>query len=644
MLKIHQTSDQSSNEHRAAVQLAKLIRNEYPDIDDNNNHICHIFPEIQCYGQVTQDIDLVVLYADYRHSYKDISVVFTVELKTHGPDGVEFRGNQCYVKYKNKLSNASRQSDNQLHSLREYLTHNLKKRARCPFITNMLWMVNLPKSVLPKQQHNILGGDSTWYEFMSKKKNKNDRSFNDRSDINAIVEVLSKKLEVSDLDRKKFEKLSSSVLDINQQQYVEKLGQQLLIFRGRGGTGKTVKLLNTGHYAWNQLGLRVLMLTYNKALVADINRGLAWLGIKNEIGARGYTIRTIHSFMRQWMVETGILDKSKLADRRSKYFFNVYDPKKKEFLEFIRTGTITTEDLKNIKIDNSLGLDWDLVMIDESQDWPADERDILYALYGHKSIIIADGVDQFVRGVEETDWRVGIDRSESQIVSLTKSLRLKSNLCNTVSSIANELDYKSWNLEPLPESYGGRVIVVTGNPLSEQFHKRLGATLRSSGNSPIDMLMCVPPSYVKDGKESGTSESKVATQYRKWGQKVWDGVDLNVRGGFPTDPDEFRIVQYESCRGLEGWIVVNFALDAFFEFKLARPEINNSEKDLFFDLDDASFNYAVKWMMIPLTRAVDTLVVHIENKESKIGQRLISLFKNINEHAEFEQVEMYHFD
>ena len=37
-------------------------------------------------------------------------------------------------------------------------------------------------------------------------------------------------------------------------------------------------------------------------------------------------------------------------------------------------------------------------------------------------IIIADGVDQFVRGVDQINWREGV--IESQIVPLRKSLRL----------------------------------------------------------------------------------------------------------------------------------------------------------------------------------------------------------------------------
>jgi hypothetical protein len=98
------------------------------------------------------------------------------------------------------------------------------------------------------------------------------------------------------------------------------------------------------------------------------------------------------------------------------------------------------------------------VLIDESQDWPETERDLIYRIYGHRSVVIADGIDQFVRGVERVDWREGLTRDNSQIVSLTKSLRLKSSLCKAVSHFAQEIEYGGWNLEPVPEAHGGRLL------------------------------------------------------------------------------------------------------------------------------------------------------------------------------------------
>ena len=54
---------------------------------------------------------------------------------------------------------------------------------------------------------------------------------------------------------------------------------------------------------------------------------------------------------------------------------------------------------------------------------------------------------------------------------------------------AQEIGYSNWNLEPLPESHGGRVILVFGDPFSHSFHKKISATAQNDGNKPIDMLL-----------------------------------------------------------------------------------------------------------------------------------------------------------
>jgi len=174
--------------------------------------------------------------------------------------------------------------------------------------------------------------------------------------------------------------------------------------------------------------------------------------------------------------------------------------------------------------------------------------------------------------------------------------------------------------------------------MSEEFHKRLSATAKDDGNHPIDMLFCVPPSWVQTGP-NGEKTSVVAAQYQRWGLKTWDAVDPELRGDYPTSLDQYRIVQYESCRGLEGWVVVNFGLDEFFDYKCSNAEISEEERlDMFFDDEQAAIEYAKKWIMIPLTRAIDTLVLHVSDEESYIGQMLIELHGN---HSESVQLHRY---
>lgn len=175
--------------------------------------------------------------------------------------------------------------------------------------------------------------------------------------------------------------------------------------------------------------------------------------------------------------------------------------------------------------------------------------------------------------------------------------------------------------------------------MSKRFHSRLAATANDDGNKPIDTLLCVPPSWVKTSLDGKSRYSKVAEQYKAWGLECWDAVDPHERDASPTSVNQYRIVQYESCRGLEGWVVVNFALDEFFDYKRGRAQFNESERSgLFFDEQEAAIDYAKKWIMIPLTRAIDTLVIHVSDPDSYVGKVLMKLCRKYPgnvEHLEF---------
>ncbi|GGG55974.1 DNA or RNA helicase [Pseudohongiella nitratireducens] len=636
--------NEKSSEYKAAKKLANLALDAIPYLDDEPQLVLEIYVSPQCFGQAKRDVDLLVVFANYsksrikskRFGHTIHSFCAAVEVKDHSPDQVRFDGNRCIVKYRGEDHDATEQSEGQRYAVMSYIKKHNKNKSS-PWITNLIWFQNVPCSVVPKSNNNILGCDITWDDLMDKTAMLTARSaekdvacFSSRRYLNSTTAVFSKVIETSNIDRKRLETITRSVLDRSQQQYAEKLGKQLLIFRGRGGTGKTVRLIRLAYQAYDELGLRVVLLTYNKALVTDLHRLLVLLGVRNSFGEGGIAIKTIHSFVHEWLVALNLMQKNEPN------FFDKYERLKDSALEFINTDTLFGSDIEEARARNSANLTWDLVLIDESQDWPGNERDLLYALYGAHRVIIADGVDQFVRGVEKIDWRLGIDSEKTQIVPLRKSLRLKSSLCQTVGHFAEEIEYGDWNLKPLPESYGGRVLVITGDPLSQTFHKRLAATLRADGNQPIDMLLCVPPSWVKPKDDSGGKQSIVAKHYLEWGWECWDGTDPDERDEFPTSAQQYRIVQYESCRGLEGWIVVNFALDEFFEYKKETAEFSEAEEaDMFFETESAALEYAKKWLMIPLTRAIDTLVIHISDSDSYIGKVAKELQRSHPENIEF---------
>jgi hypothetical protein len=246
--------------------------------------------------------------------------------------------------------------------------------------------------------------------------------------------------------------------------------------------------------------------------------------------------------------------------------------------------------------------------------------EILRAVYGPERIAVADGVDQFVRD-SVADWSVGVPRDQLRPRRLTRCLRMKANLALFVDDFAKALDLQNWDLEPNPDANGGRVIVVEGDLASRaDIYEKLAAEADKLGNFPIDLLACVPPSLVRH--EDHETFSLPGRTLAKSGKKVWDASSIDVRENFPTEREALRIVQYDSCRGLEGWTVINYAFDDFWEYKYRQWLSAPQPGDLFDTPEERAAAFASRWAMIPLTRAMDTLVINVSSQQSLIRNAL----------------------
>jgi hypothetical protein len=530
-------------------------------------------------------------------------------VKSLGPGQVRFVGNQVEVNYGDGWRNASEQSEQQKFSVKRYLEqHGIQS----PYIVNLIWLRGIPERDLPTQVHNIIGSDATWETFIRRitalqKPSKSHRTQNleirawrTPSHLEEASRPFTKLMEPSRLDRQKMDRVTQSFLA--GQQYSERLGSQLLIFRGRGGTGKTVRLLQLAYDLCQQQGARTLILTYNNALASDIKRLLMLMSISNNISLEGIEVKTVHSFLYH------LLSKLEVLPSHCNDFIERYEQYKSEAVELI--GAVQEQDIKKLFQDDALA--WDFVLVDEAQDWPRDERNLLFSVYDYRKFVLADGIDQLVRGHQPIDWREGIDRRNTQIVSLSKVLRLKSGLCMFVKSFARHIGVDHRSIEPYPFVPGGRVIVVEGEyGNSRVLHDEIVQRNCEDGNKPVDMLFCVPPGLAS---ARNRRYSVVGKKFREWGYKVWDGTSEDVRRNYPTELDQLRIVQYDSCRGLEGWVVVNFQFDRFYDYKLdTYVPTKEEESEPFFDRDTKARQFALRWLMIPLTRAMDTLVIQVSS-------------------------------
>jgi hypothetical protein len=652
-------------DYQAASHLRELFASSIP------KHVSgeiSIFPSFKCFGQTTRDIDLVVFglfSSGFNRKIKskgktnketqqnrvdrDVSIksfCCCIEIKDHPPSDISFSlGSGVSVRYGEKRHSATEQSENQRYSLINCLKDI---SGWSPYVSNLIWLRNFPKQDLKKQYQSLEGLHNClpdqfgidWflhlictqtipYSYSGKSpyilscmKPQQEKSVSEN--LRKAYEALSvNRANMGELTRRSLEKITQKTL-LKNQQYVSAIGQKLVVIKGRAGTGKTIKLLHIAHDLCVYRNKRCLILTYNKALVSDIRRTLALAEITSDVARATIDVKTIHSFLYQIMDGLGILD-----ELEEKTFLDNYERLKNALLEYLKEGAINNTDLQSLMKRKKHEIAWDTILIDESQDWPNNERDILFKLFKSNSFVIADGVDQLIREHTHTDWLSEVNYHKP-IVSEKKSLRQKANLCRFCSSFAKESGLR-WDITPQVDLSGGRVLMIDGL-YTNSLHSRLLKNCADSGNGNYEFLFLAPPSLVVK------TPKRRFIWYEEWAQlgiSLWDGTSADIRSEFPTDPQQHRILQYDSCRGLEGWIVVCLHLDSFFEYKKKSFAPDLESEIALYSSDEMKLKFAYQWLMMPFTRAIDTLVISFKNPDSDIAKMIRKIGRERGDFVEF---------
>jgi len=194
---------------------------------------------------------------------------------------------------------------------------------------------------------------------------------------------------------------------------------------------------------------------------------------------------------------------------------------------------------------------------------------------------------------------------------------MKANLARFANNLAQEIGLSAWSIEENIDAGGGKIIIVEGDYSNAQnLHASLIESARTAGNSPVDLLTCVPPSMAEN---IGPKHHSITSElFQKWNYQTWDGVSEDLRRSYPISIEQLRIIQYESCRGLEGWIVFNLGLDNFYDYKILTWKQTANPMAIAED-SQLGQRFAARWLMIPCTRAIDTLVININNSTSPLG-------------------------
>ena len=598
---------------------------------------------------------------------------FVIEVKGHCAEDIQLEGPTLLVRYNGRLHDVTTQSESQKYSLLDYFKDRINN---APHICNFIWLKNIGSDSLKKllgdnlkiiEKHNYLPNvfglrwlftlaclqstpfipinpiDSNIYKlgkycYFSSWYNKLNYGFHEM--MNEVFDVFVKaKQGMGDLTRKKLKLITADIL--KDQQYVQAIGEKLVIISGRAGTGKTIKLLNIACDLVVKREARVLILTYNHALVGDIKRIFTLEGIPDDVDSYSANISTLHKFFYELLcgfeigTTIGKNDKVFIDDYIDKYYELL-----KEFYEYIYNDVIKKQDLEKLMTTRHQQIAWDYVLIDEAQDWDDMEKELIYFIFGKEKVIVADGLDQLVRSQKKCDWtQGGKSRIDFFRAPGKKGLRQKCNLIHFVNQVAEKLDV-TWGVEPETKLYGGKIIVKIGD-YTRDLHDRELKICKDNKNSAFDMMFLVPPGLVTKKKERKYGKDKtirsfcMIKEYEEKGIKIWDGTNTDLRTEYPVSLEEHRLFQYESCRGLEGWTVVCLELDEFMDYKFKTFKEVDTGRLLLEAFEEKRNKFVSLWTLIPLTRAIDTLIITIKDSKSKIAKVLKDIAQNNPDNIEW---------
>jgi hypothetical protein len=678
-IKIRIKGNKETNEYQDALQLKQLFESSL-DINSTNGEIL-IIANATLFGQETKDVDLIVIGDFEKYSCRiktkaistnkeelDLkertvfvnSFCFTIETKRHRAEDVRLEGLNLLVKYNNKLSDATTQSENQKYALKNFLADRLNFS---PYICNFIWFKNicwesikgllgnnealftkhnyLPNSFKfpfllqlaciqqppynPKEKDGI--GYKGYSSFSALRKNE---SF-DYSQMESVFEIFEKvKVGTGQLTRKKIEHITSKLLD-EDKKWVKNVGEKLIIISGRAGTGKTIKLLRIACDLAINNGARSLILTYNHALVSDIKRTLALAEIPDGVDNYTVNITTLHKFIYELIIGFGLVTNLKNPEEQAKYipeFISKYDEYLKELIDCIENGLIQEKEIQELMRSKHERVAWDFILIDESQDWSELEKKIIFTIFGKHKTIIADGVDQLIRSQKKCNWRQGLKPElDFYQKSEKKGLRQEVNLIHFVNEYAKQAGVV-WEIEPKQELIGGKIIISTKG-YTQELHNEQLKHCKDCQNSEYEMMFLVPPNLVSRtqreneyGKKIEVRKFKLTDEFIKMGISLWDLTNTDLRTQYAVELTQHRLLQYESCRGLEGWTVVCLELDEFIRHKLETFVEEESNELALESFDEKRKKFIYLWSLIPLTRAIDTLVITLKNKDTDVYKYL----------------------
>lgn len=625
MVKIYfNNRDLSSAEYMAGNHLKEVFLNTLPKEADG---FISIVPNVYLLGYKVKDIDLVV-FGKLINCFVEIdnlsievkSFITTIELKSHSITSIEFTGTNFLVQYANKHAhNVTNQSDAQKTSLVSFLRDNNFSDV---FVTNSIFFNRIFQSEFRKLitknlsfKSNVFCGDFTFEDFIksimyqNEENYKNEKRFNSIDNFNSLDNEKSNRLiyllnsvfiethrYIGEFTRKKIESITYSVLN-------SELSTENIV-RGQPGTGKTHYLLVKALHLTENDNKRVILLTYNNILANDIKRIFSLTKFKDSYNDFGFKIDTIHKFV------FNICEIFKILEPNRDFIIN-YTDYVIELTEYFKSGIINKNEILTNFTDYYYDLLWDYIFIDEAQDCTFEEKILFEQIVGKDNLVLSEGTNQNVRkNAQNKPLKIN-----ASVKRLKQLLRQKENILYFNKYLLEQLNY-DFELNNYKRYSGGEVYIFEDNFINVNIYEKLVENIKQFNCSNYDLMFLVPPNLVnaKDG-------FILKDEFSRNNIDLWDGTISSLRN--TVAPNEVhRVFQYDSSRGIEAWITCAINLDDFYEYKWNQFNMDYYDTSLLSSFEEQRNHYVNNWMMIILTRSIDTIVITLKNKNSRIASLL----------------------
>jgi hypothetical protein len=357
--------------------------------------------------------------------------------------------------------------------------------------------------------------------------------------------------------------------------------------KGSPGAGKTILMLGKCKELIEK-GNKCLYLTYNKQLVVDLQRLQDIIRLRSQqnpllslrIETWDFFITKLYSFYN-YFVPLGAPAPS--FEEKTTKVLNRYSQGNRQVLA-------NDENMAHKNIFRYSLIDY--VFVDEAQDLPAEVFELLENLYS-TSICLSLGSHQ--------DYSTSKIRGTSNEIVLGKIYRQKELPSKIVNAFLEHtsLDHRYVIQEPVPlQLIGGKSLVYTGK-VDESFYESAFEYLKSQGGSNIDLLHL----HTREG--DSPAESQFPHYY---GGLVEQSANLKL--------DKFRYFHYNSCRGLEGTIVLFERIDVYYDWCLNLFGQEQAQKRLF----------------IALTRVKDVAIFTFSNLNHWLYTDVVANYSRITNH------------